>query len=393
MSKEYGQLNPGYRLLLGPGPVETSPRVLRAMSSNMLGHLDPQFLEIMNETMELLRLVFQTENQLTLPMSGTGSAGMETVMVNLIEPGDKVVVGVKGVFGQRMRDIAGRCGAEVISVEAPWGKAIEPAQVKEALEKAGGAKLVAIVHAETSTGVQQPLKEISEIAKEYGALFVVDAVTSLGGVELKIDEWGIDACYSGTQKALSCPPGLSPVTLGEKAREAISNRKTKALSWYLDLSMIQNYWGKERFYHHTAPINMIYGLREALMIVKEEGLEARFERHRKNSKAFIRGVEAMGLEMVASEGFRLPTLNAVKIPDGVDDLKARSFLLGKYGIEIGGGLGEFKGKAWRVGLMGESSRRNNVVLLIAALADAMSQQGYKADVGAAIEAALEVYNQ
>jgi alanine-glyoxylate transaminase/serine-glyoxylate transaminase/serine-pyruvate transaminase len=393
MSKEYEQLNPGYRLLLGPGPVETSPRVLRAMSSNMLGHLDPQFLEVMNETMELLRYVFQTKNQLTLPMSGTGSAGMETVMVNLIEPGDKVVICVKGVFGQRLRDIAGRCGAEVISVEAPWGRPIEPQQVKDALEKAGGAKLVAIVHAETSTGVQQPLEEISKIAKDYGALFVVDAVTSLGGVELKVDEWGIDACYSGTQKALSCPPGLSPVTLGEKAREVLANRKTKVQSWYLDLTMIQNYWGKERFYHHTAPINMIYGLREALMIVKEEGLEARFERHKLNSKAFIKGVEAMGLEMVAPEGYRLPTLNAVKIPEGIEDLKARKFLLEKYGIEIGGGLGDFKGKAWRVGLMGESSKRNNVILLLAALADAMSQQGYKADVGAAIQAALDVYNK
>lgn len=393
MTREYGQLIPGYRILMGPGPVETSPRVLRAMSSETLGHLDPQFLEIMNETMELLRYVFQTKNQLTLPMSGTGSAGMETVMVNLIEPGDKVVVCVKGVFGQRMRDVASRCGAEVISVEAPWGSIIEPGQVKEALEKAGGAKLVAIVHAETSTGVKQPLEEISKIAKEYDALFVVDAVTSLGGVELKVDEWGIDACYSGTQKALSCPPGLSPITFSDRAREALHNRKGKVQSWYLDLTMIQNYWGKERFYHHTAPINMIYGLREALRIVKEEGLEARFERHKLNSDAFVAGIEAMGLQMVAPKEYRLPTLNAVRIPDGVEDIRVRRFLLDKYGIEIGGGLGDFKGKAWRVGLMGESSRRNYVILLLAALADAMAQQGYKADVGAAMEAALEVYNK
>lgn len=393
MTREYGQLIPEYRILMGPGPVETSPRVLRAMSSETLGHLDPQFLEIMNETMELLRYVFQTKNQLTLPMSGTGSAGMETVMVNLIEPGDKVVVCVKGVFGQRMRDVASRCGAEVISVEAPWGSIIEPGQVKEALEKAGGAKLVAIVHAETSTGVKQPLEEISKIAKEYDALFVVDAVTSLGGVELKVDEWGIDACYSGTQKALSCPPGLSPITFSDRARKALHNRKGKVQSWYLDLTMIQNYWGKERFYHHTAPINMIYGLREALRIVKEEGLEARFERHKLNSDAFVAGIEAMGLQMVAPKEYRLPTLNAVRIPDGVEDIRVRRFLLDKYGIEIGGGLGDFKGKAWRVGLMGESSRRNYVILLLAALADAMAQQGYKADVGAAMEAALEVYNK
>lgn len=390
---EFGQLNPGYRILLGPGPVETSPRVLRALSSNMLGHLDPQFLAIMNETMELCRFVFQTKNKLSMPMSGTGSAGMETLMVNLLEPGDKAVICVKGVFGQRMRDVAGRCGAEVISVEVPFGQYIEPEMVRDALKKAGGAKLVGIVHAETSTGVLQPLEEISKIAKEYGALLAVDAVTSLGGVELKVDEWGIDACYSGTQKALSCPPGLAPVTLNEKAQQVITNRKTKVQSWYLDLSMIQNYWGQERVYHHTAPINMIYALREALLMIKEEGLEVRFARHWQNSRAFIAGIEAMGLTMVAPEGYRLPTLNTVSIPEGVDDAKARGFLLNKYGIEIGGGLGVFKGKAWRVGLMGESSRRNYVLLLLTALADAMSQQGFKANVGAAIEEALAVYNK
>jgi alanine-glyoxylate transaminase/serine-glyoxylate transaminase/serine-pyruvate transaminase len=393
MEREFNQLKPGYRLLLGPGPVETSPRVLRAMSANMLGHLDPEFLEVMNDTMELLRKVFQTKNKLTLPMSGTGSAGMETVLVNLIEPGDKVVICVKGVFGQRMRDIAGRCGAQVYSVEAPFGKPIDPEEIKAAAKKAGNVKLISVVHAETSTGVLQPLCEISDIAKQCGALFVVDAVTSLGGVDLRIDEWGIDACYSGTQKALSCPPGLSPVTFNERAAEVIAKRKTKVNSWYLDLSMIQSYWGKERVYHHTAPINMIYGLREALQIVLEEGLEKRFERHRQNSEAFIKGIEAMGLSMIAPEGYRLPTLNAVRIPDGVEDASVRRHLLKEYGIEIGGGLGDFKGKAWRIGLMGESSRKNNVLLLLAALADGMGQQGYKADVGAAIQAALDVYNK
>lgn len=392
MNKDYGQLNPGYRLLLGPGPSDVSPRVLRAMGTNELGHLDPQFLEIMNETMDLIRFVYQTNNELAMPMSGTGSAGMETVMVNLIEPGDKAVICVKGVFGQRMRDVAGRCGAEVISVEAPWGTAIDPEQVRDALKKSGGAKLVGIVHAETSTGVLQPLEEISRITKEYGALLVVDAVTSLGGVEIKIDEWGIDACYSGTQKAISCPPGLSPVTFNEQARTVFLNRKNKCQSWYLDLNMIKNYWGQERVYHHTAPINMIYGLREALLIIKEEGLAHRFARHKLNSLAFIKGIEAMDLSMVVAEGYRLPTLNTVRIPEGVDDGKARKFLLEKYGIEIGGGLGDFKGKAWRVGLMGESSRRNSVILLLAALADAARQQGYKLDAGAGLEAALEVYN-
>lgn len=392
MNSTSGQLNPGFRLLMGPGPVETSPRVLRAMSSNMLGHLDPQFIEIMNETMSLLKYVFQTQNELTLPMSGTGSAGMETVMVNLIEPQDKVIVCVKGVFGQRLRDIAGRCGAEVISVEAEWGTPIQAEQVEEALKKAGGAKLVAVVHAETSTGVLQPLEDIAKIAREYGALLVVDAVTSLGGVELKVDEWGIDACYSGTQKALSCPPGLSPLTMNKKARAAIANRKNKVQSWYLDLTMIQNYWGQERFYHHTAPINMIYGLREALQIIREEGLEARFARHKLNSQAFIQGIEAMGLAMLVKEPFRLPTLNTVRIPDGIDDITVRKYLLHQYGIEIGGGLGSFQGKVWRVGLMGESSQRRNILLFLVALCDALSQQGYKPDMTSAVEAALAVFN-
>lgn len=392
MEREFSQLNPGYRLLLGPGPVETSPRVLRAMSGNLLGHLDHQFLDIMNDTMELLRKVFQTKNRLTLPMSGTGSAGMETVMVNLIEPGDNVIVCVKGVFGQRMRDVAERCGANVYSVEVPFGQPIDPADVRKIAKEVGNIKLIAVVHAETSTGILQPLPELSEIAKEHDALFVVDAVTSLGGVELKVDDWGIDACYSGTQKALSCPPGLSPVTMSSRAEKVIAERKTKVQSWYLDLSMIQNYWGQERVYHHTAPINMIYGLREALQIVLEEGLEARFKRHQQNSDAFVGGIEAMGLSMIAPIGYRLPTLNAVRIPENVDDLKARAYLLDKYGIEIGGGLGDFKGKAWRIGFMGESSRRNNVILLLAALADAMAVQGHRVDVGAAVEAALEVYN-
>ncbi|WP_372997153.1 pyridoxal-phosphate-dependent aminotransferase family protein [Lutispora sp.] len=394
MKKTYKQLAPDYRLLLGPGPVEVSPRVLNALSKPLYGHLDPNFLEITNETMEMLRHVFQTNNRLTLPMSGTGSAGMETVMVNLLEPGDEAIVCVNGVFGQRLRDIAQRCGAKVISVEAPWGEIIDPEKVREAFRSCRKAKLVAIVHAETSTGIKQPLEEISKIAKDNDALLVVDAVTSLGGVELKVDEWGIDACYSGTQKALSCPPGLSPITFSEKAINVLNNRKTKVSSWYLDLSMIQNYWGQKRTYHHTAPINMIYGLREALLIVCEEGLEKRFKRHQLNSDAFVAGIEAMGLKMlVKNKEHRLPTLNAISIPDGINDDLVRQYLLEKYGIEIGGGLGDFKGKAWRVGLMGESSRRNNVILLLGALGDALMNQGYKADIGTAITSALKVYQE
>ncbi len=394
MKKNYRQLAPEYRLLLGPGPVEVSPRVLNAMSKPLYGHLDHKFLEIANETMELLRYVFKTKNYLTLPMSGTGSAGMETVMVNLIEPGDQVITCVCGVFGERIREMAKRFGAKVISVEAPYGEAIDADKVKEAFKANKNIKLIAIVHAETSTGVKQPLEEISRLAKENDALLVVDAVTSLGGVKLEIDEWGIDACYSGTQKALSCPPGLSPVTMSEKALDAITNRKTKVSSWYLDLSMIKDYWGQERAYHHTAPINMIYGLREALLMVYEEDLDERLKRHQLNSDAFVAGVEAMGLDMVVkNKEHRLPTLNAVRIPEGVQDVPVREYLLDKYGIEVGGGLGDFKGKAWRVGLMGESSRRNNVILLLGALGDALINQGYKADVGLSITAALDVYRE
>ncbi|MBZ2174141.1 alanine--glyoxylate aminotransferase family protein [Schnuerera sp. xch1] len=394
MGKDYEKLAPKYRLLLGPGPVEVASRVLNVMSNPLYGHLDPKFLEITNETMKLLRYTFQTENQLTLPMSGTGSAGMETVMVNLLEEGDRAIICVNGVFGERMRDVASRCGAEVISVEAPWGKVIDPEDVRRAFKEAPGkVKLVGIVHAETSTGVKQPIEEISQIVKEHDALMVVDAVTSLGGVDLKIDEWGIDACYSGSQKALSCPPGLSPLTMGVKALEVIDNRKTKVQSWYLDLSMIKNYWSKERVYHHTAPINMIYALREALLMVYEEGLDERFRRHQLNSNAFVAGIEAMGMKMAVEEKeYRLPTLNAVKIPDEIDDYQVRSYLLDKYGIEIGGGLGDFKGKVWRVGLMGESSKRNNVILLLNALGDALMQQGYKVDFRLAIEAILDIYD-
>ncbi|MDK2824648.1 MAG: alanine-glyoxylate transaminase / serine-glyoxylate transaminase / serine-pyruvate transaminase [Clostridia bacterium] len=390
--KKYGELKPSERILMGPGPSNVDPRVLRAMSAPILGHLDPEFLEIMNETMELLRFVFQTKNQLTMAMPGTGSAGMETVLANLIEEGDKVIVCVNGVFGGRMLDICQRLKADVTTVEAPWGKIIEPEQVKEALEKTK-AKFVAIVHAETSTGVLQPLEEISTLCKQYDAMILVDCVTSLAGCTVEIDKWGIDAAYSGTQKCLSCPPGLSPVTFSENAQKIINNRKSKVPIWYLDLTMIQNYWGQQRAYHHTAPINMNYALREALRIIYEEGLEQRFARHELNSKALKSGLEAMGIKMWAQEGHRLPMLTSAVIPEGVDDLQVRKYLLSNYGIEIGGGLGEGKGKVWRIGTMGYTCNEKNVLLFLTALESALKEQGYKIETGIGASTAMEIYSK
>ncbi|HHV58528.1 MAG TPA: alanine--glyoxylate aminotransferase family protein [Firmicutes bacterium] len=376
---------------MGPGPSGVDPRVLRAMSTPLLGHLDPEFLEIMNETGELLRYVFQTENNLTLAMSGTGSAGMDTILSNLLEPGDKAIVAVCGVFGERMVDIAGRSGAQVKVVQGEWGRIIEPEAVEAAFKEMPAAKLLAVVQGETSTGILQPLTDLAAIAHRYGALLAVDCVTSLGGAPVLIDEWGVDAAYSGTQKCLSCPPGLSPVTLNEKARAVLQRRKTKVPSWYLDLTMIERYWGKERFYHHTAPISMLYALREALRLVAEEGLEARWARHELNARAFIAGCQALGLAPFAQEGHRLPSLVTIRIPAGVEDAAVRRFLLDEYKIEIGGGLGPVKGQIWRVGLMGYNSNRRNITLLLTALAAALSAQGHKASAGAALEAADAVY--
>lgn len=375
------------RILLGPGPSDVHPRVLQALSTPLLGHLDPAFLQIMNETMELLREVFQTKNKLTIPMSGTGSSGMETLFVNLIEEGDTVIIGVNGLFGMRMADVASRCGANVVELKAPWGEIIQPEQIEEALKQHPQAKLVALVHAETSTGVRQPLEEISQIVHQYDALFVTDMVTSLGGCPTKIDKWGIDAAYSGTQKCLSVPPGLSPVTLGDRAIDVLNQRKTKVQSWYLDLTMIQNYWGNERAYHHTAPISMVYALREGLRLIVEEGLENVFKRHERYGRALHKGLEAMGLKLLVDEKYRLHQLTSVLIPNGIDDLKVRKQLLEKYGIEIGGGLGELKGRIWRIGLMGYNARQTNVTLLLSALEDVLSSQGFSLEKGAGLEAA------
>ncbi len=333
----------------------------------MIGHLDPQFLQIMDGVKQMLRDLFKTKNELTFAVSATGSAGMETCFVNLLEPGDEALICVNGVFGNRMCDNVERCGAKLVRVDAPWGKPVDPADVKKALGKSR-PKLVAVVHAETSTGVRQPLEEISKMVHEAGALFLVDTVTSLGGIDVRIDEWGIDAVYSGTQKCLSCPPGLSPVSFGPRALEAMDKRKTKVQSWYLDLSMLRKYWeGAKRVYHHTAPVSMAYALYEALRIVFEEGLEARFARHRRTHEMLREGMEKLGFEFVVAPEYRLPMLNSVKIPKGVDDAAVRSKLLNEYNIEIGAGLGDFAGKVWRIGLMGCSCTENHVNMLLAAL--------------------------
>jgi alanine-glyoxylate transaminase/serine-glyoxylate transaminase/serine-pyruvate transaminase len=384
-------LQPPSRVLLGPGPSNVHPRVLRAMSTPLVGHLDPAFLEIMDETKRLLQFVFQTRNELTIPISGTGSSGMEACLVNLLEPGDEAVVGVNGVFGTRMADIVERCGATVVRVEAPWGRVIDPADIAAALQSCRRPKLVAIVHAETSTGAWQPLEEIGPLVHAAGALFVVDTVTSLGGCPVRVDEWGIDACYSGTQKCLSCPPGLAPITFGARAVEVLHARKTKVQSWYLDLTMIEKYWGSERVYHHTAPISMNYALHEALQLIEEEGLEARWRRHERNHHALKAGLAAIGLEIASQENHQLWTLNSVRLPDGVDDAGVRTALLDEFSIEIGGGLGPLKGQTWRIGLMGESSTAANLLLLLSALERVLPRCGYSVSPGAALAAAERVY--
>ena len=355
------------RMLMGPGPSDVHPRVLEAMAVPTIGHLDGQFLDVLNDIRDMLRTVFQTKNELTLAMSGTGSSGMETCVVNLIEPGDKMLVCIAGVFGQRMKDVAERTGAQVTAIEVPWGQVFTADQVAAALKAHGPFKVVGIVHAETSTGAAQPIEAVGRVAHDAGALLLVDTVTSLGGMDVDVDGWQIDACYSGTQKCLSCPPGLSPVTFNARAADVIANRKAKVQSWYLDLTMIQQYWGSERLYHHTAPVNMNYALHEALKIVLEEGLEARWARHAAQHKGLKAGLEAQGLRYLADADHQLPMLNAVSLPDGVDEAPLRKRLLEEHRIEVGGGLGAFKGKAWRVGLMGESATERHVNGLLDAL--------------------------
>ncbi len=384
------ELNPSPRILMGPGPSDVHPRVLRAMATPLLGHLDPEFLTMMNETQAMLRQVFQTTNPLTIPISATGSAGMEACVVNLIEPADKMLVCVKGYFGQRLAEVAGRVGASVTVVERPWGEVFELESIRDALKKVR-PKVLGIVHAETSTGAWQPLEQLAGVCHELDTLLLVDCVTALGCVPVEVDRWGIDAVYSCTQKGLGCPSGLAPVSFSPRAVETIQRRRTKVQSFYFDVLLLARYWGEERLYHHTAPISMVYALREGLRLVLEEGLPQRFARHVKNHQALKAGLSALGISYTAVEGHQLPQLNAVRIPPGVEDVAVRKQLLSEFGIEIGGGLGEFKGKAWRIGLMGHGSRPNNVLLFLAALEKCLLAAGAKINAGAGVAAAERVY--
>jgi len=388
-----GEFHPPARILMGPGPSNIDPRVPMAMAKPLVGHLDPEFIKIMSSIQDLLRYIFSTQNVQTLPISGTGSAGMEAAFVNVVEPGDRVLVCVDGVFGERMTDVAERCGANLRTLSAPWGQPFDPAAIEKEL-RSFQPQVLAIVHAETSTGVLQPLEEFPKILKSHpDTLLLVDAVTSLGGHPVKVDEWGIDICYSGTQKCLSCPPGLAPITFSQKAMEKIKGRAKKVQSLYLDMIMLGKYWGSERAYHHTAPISMNYALLEALRIVSEEGLERRYERHRHNHLALVAGIEAMGLSMFVEKSYRLWSLNTVSIPAGIDDAKVRKNLLDEYNLEIGGGLGNLKGKIWRVGLMGYSSSETNVLYFLTALEQALRAQGFEVPRAAGATAAKEFYSR
>ena len=389
----FPELQPHTRVLLGPGPSNVNSRVMRAMAAPVVGHLDPDFVRVMDDIKKLLRLVFRTANEITFPVSGTGSAGMETALMNLLEDGDEVVIGVNGVFGDRMADAAGRLGARVHRVEEEWGRIIDPARIEAALKVAGKPKLLGIVHAETSTGALQPVAELGAMAHRYGALMLLDAVTSLACVPVEIDAWEVDACYSCTQKGISAPPGLSPVTFSERALQTVRSRKTKSGRGTSTSRLIEQYWGAERVYHHTAPITMNYALYEALRIVVEEGLEPRFRRHRENAAGLQAGLSALGLEAAAQEGHRLPQLAVVKVPAGIDEAKVRAELLRNFNVEIAGGLGPFKGKVWRIGTLGESSRREHVTLVLGALETILSSMGVELARGAALAAADRAYRQ
>jgi alanine-glyoxylate transaminase/serine-glyoxylate transaminase/serine-pyruvate transaminase len=385
------ELHPPVRILMGPGPSDTHPRVLQALAKQTVGHLDPYYLEVMNALQEMLRGLFRTKNQMTFAVSGTGSAGMEATVVNLIEPGDSMIVCVNGVFGARMVDVAERAGAKVTKVERPWGEVFSTEDLKSALASAK-PKVVGIVMAETSTGAWQPIPEISKVVHDAGAMLLVDTVTALGGIPVEVDAWNIDAVYSGTQKCLSCPPGLAPVGFSSRAMETILSRKTKVQSWYLDVSMLANYWGQNRVYHHTGPINMTYALYEALRLIHEEGLENCHARHLKNHQALRAGLAAIEINYATQEGHILPQLNAVFVPAGVDDGAIRTALLNRFGIEIGAGLGAYKGKVWRIGLMGFGSRPANVLLFLSALEQLLAEQGLKFDRGASVAAANGIYS-
>lgn len=386
-------LNPPYRVLLAPGPSNIHPRVQSAMLAPIVGHLDPYFVTIMEDTMSLLRVLFRTKNTLTFPISGTGSAGMEAGFCNFLEPGDVAVIGVNGLFGERMADNALRCGAEVVQVPAEWGQIIEPEAIETALKAQKKVKLLALIHAETSTGTLQPLTEASRLAKQHEALFLVDTVSSLGGQEVAVDDWGIDICYSGSQKCIGCPPGLAPFTTNQTALDTLERRTCKVSSWYLDLSLLSAYWGTGRSYHHTTPISMVYALHEALVLIAEEGLEARIQRHLRHGLALQRGLEAMGLVLHADKNYRASVVTAVRVPPGVDDLRVKQGLLNKFDIEIAGGLGPLKGQIWRIGLMGHSSTEENVLRLLSALEELLVAEGYSVELGAGVTAAIQALRE
>lgn len=387
----YDELKVPPRILLGPGPTIANPRVLKAMTTPMLGYLDADFVDIMDDTVALLRQVFGTQNSLTFPVSGTGTSGMETALINVIEPGDHVIVGINGYFGGRIAEIAERCGGVVTPVHGDWGDIIEPDQIAEACNKVS-PKLVAVVHGETSTGILQPLEEIIEIAHQNDALFLADCVTTLGGQPVSLDARGIDIAYSCTQKCLAGPPGLSPISFSDRAVEVIRNRKTKIQSFYMDVTLLEEYWmGDTRKYHHTLSMTLVYALREALRIVVEEGEEARYERHEHNARALIAGAEVIGLEPAASENHRLPMLTTLRIPNGVDDATVRKRLIQDYNIEIGGGLGIFAGKAWRIGLMGDAANEQYVLLVLNAIEKLLGEVGHSVEPGTAVRAAAAVY--
>ena len=381
---------PRERLLLGPGPSNVNSRVIRAMTLPLMGYLDPTFLKVMDEVSGLLRQVFRTSNEFTLAISGTGTSGMEASLVNMLEPGDVAVIGTHGLFGNRLADIASRCGAKVVTVGAEWGQTLDPSAVEQALKDAGKVKLLAVVHVETSTGVVQSLPPLAELAHSQNALFLVDAVTSLGGVELRVDEWGIDICYSATQKCVGSPPGLSPITLSPRAVDVLRQRESPVQSFYLDLLQLERYWLTDRVYHHTASMSMIYALREALIMAVEEGLEARYERHQRNADALKAGLAALGMRALAPEGAQATPLTAAVVPEGIDEAAIRRSLLSEYGIEIGGGFGPLAGKIWRVGLMGESSQGKHVLTLLHALEALLSRQGLEFSPGSSIAAAHRV---
>jgi len=386
-----------HRVLMGAGPSASYPEALRAMGANTLGHLDPEFIGIMNNVGAMLRAVFLTKNRITGAVPGTGTAGMEASLCNLIEPGDEVLICVAGYFSSRMQQMAERMGAQVRVIEREWGTVFTPDEVRDALSQMNKPKLVAIVHAETSTGSLQPLEEIAQITHEYGALIVVDAVTSLAGCPVLVDEWDLDVCFSGTQKCIGSPPGLSPITFSERAMDVIHNRNRPVQSWYLDMSLVENYWGDSgaggRAYHHTAPSNALFGLHEALRMTLLEGLENRWARHELHSRALMSGLTTLGLEPFAQEGHRLWQLNAVRVPEGIDDLEVRTRLLRRYDTEIGGGLGPVKGKIWRIGTMGYSADQPNILNLLSAMEDILDDLGYKVQKGAARDAAEEVYDE